>query len=272
MHVLHASGRHPRWEGPQILQRAGVRGGLVFSLMLSPPSMACHSLSASVWPQPSSPTPPNSPSSPTLLCKAIQGLLFLSSVIFLAGLLVLSLEDVCYLSCSLEAAHKETWKRKKNIKIIYTCRVAQAEVVTGVKISLCSVLVHQCECVICGTVARDANKTNKQHLSNLSSDPELWCTSWRVISLEMFSFCLLAKSFHWAAPGRLPPRCSRHGAELRMSACGAEDGEPLCQTPEGAQWALSSRTASSVNVWGSWAIPLHRHRSVAEPWFSTYIG
>jgi len=70
--------------------------------MLSPLAMPHHSLGASARPQ---------PCSPALLCEAVQGLPFLSSAIFLAGLLVLSLEDTCYF-CSLEAAHKETWIRK----------------------------------------------------------------------------------------------------------------------------------------------------------------
>lgn len=97
------------------------------SLTLFPHSVSCPSLGVSAQLQ---------PSSPTFLCKAIQGLPLSFAAIFLAGLLVLSMEDVSYI-CSLEAAHKKAWKRKKKKKSnLYICVVAQAGVVIGARVSL----------------------------------------------------------------------------------------------------------------------------------------
>lgn len=94
------------------------------SLMFFRHSMSHPSLGVSAQPR---------PSSPTFLCKAIHGVPLSSGVMcFLGGLLVLSLEDVCYV-CSLEAAHKKLEKEKRSL---YICVVAQTEVVIRARVSL----------------------------------------------------------------------------------------------------------------------------------------
>lgn len=80
------------------------------SHMLSPHSVSCPSLRVSTQLQ---------LSSPIFLCEAIQGLPLSFGVVFLAGLIDLSLEGICYI-CSLETAHKKLEKEKKK-KPIYLC-------------------------------------------------------------------------------------------------------------------------------------------------------
>lgn len=246
----------PQVRGPSKPSESRNRERVRPSLVLSPPSMSRRSLGASTRPQ---------PSSPALLCEAFQGLPFLSNVIFLAGMLVLSLEDVCYFF---------SLKRKKKKYIYSQGSRSRRGHWSEDFIVLCS-HASMPECVTRGTAARDANKTNRQHLSNLCLDAELRCTSWRVISLAKFSFLAWQRvstsrpQAGWppTASGAVPHTWGRAECERLWGRVGKAS---VWNTR--AQWALSSGTASRINVWGSWVILLHRRRSVAEPWFSIHVG
>lgn len=129
------------------------------------------------------------------------------------------------------------------------------------------------ECMVYGTVARDAKKTNKQLLSNLSFNPGLWYTSWRLISFEMFVFLSWQKvsasqALAWCCPtasGAVHWMWSWAGWER----CGAERVTCLCETPD----LVSSQQHNSVlykclrfmgypfllkHIWG-WTLVFHSY-------------